>query len=191
MTIRLNTSGDAVDESITVDGRTLPIRFGEAEGRVFQVSIAGLSLKIGDFVTIEGDVAFDGNTFAGNNLQIFLGQGPAKLENGDINPLATGVLLSDATIGLLKNNDDGDYALTAVGTISVIGCHRRVAVRNGLGSAFNNTDAAVDMVLPIAGGHRRGPRRANRLCRQPIRRVHRHPISPSPSSVRNCEATSR
>ena len=78
-----------------------PVSFGAAEGDVFKVSVSGASLNIGDFVTIEGDVAIDSmtGTFAGTNLEVFLGQGPARLDDGSINPLATGVLLTDATSG--------------------------------------------------------------------------------------------
>ena len=83
------------------------------------VSASNLSLNIGDFVTIEGDVAFTGDTFAGQNLEIFLGQGPARLENGDLNPLAVGVLLTNARIGLIRVGST--YALHAEGTVMLLG----------------------------------------------------------------------
>ena len=95
--------GTAVDETVDVGGRSIRVKFGPGELDGFAVSASNLSLTIGDFVSIEGDVAFNGDSFAGQNLEIFLGQGPARLENGDINPLAVGVLLTNARIGLIKH----------------------------------------------------------------------------------------
>ena len=95
-------------------------RRGHAAGHVFSTSVTGLTLNIGDFVSIEGDVAFDSQgNFAGAGLSIFLGQGPAKLANGDINPLATGVLLTNGRIGLVQTG--AGYALVAEGDVSLVG----------------------------------------------------------------------
>jgi hypothetical protein len=67
-----------VDESITVGGRTLAIKF--ATGDVFDVTLSNATLRIGDFVTIEGSVTFQTSgsdeVFAGTGLTVFLGQGP-------------------------------------------------------------------------------------------------------------------
>ena len=102
MLVRVNKTGGAVDETIQVGARELNIRFGADEDDVFAVSVTDLTLNIGDFVTIEGDVAFSGGTFAGAGLSVFLGRGPAHLANGDLNPLAIGVLLSNGRIGLIQ-----------------------------------------------------------------------------------------
>ena len=150
VTVRLNTSGVAVDEIIEIDGRSLPIRFGAGEGNVFQVSVSGLSLNIGDFVTIEGDVTFNGDTFAGTNLEVFLGQGPARLDTGEINPLATGVLLTDATIALRKGSVADTYALSATGTIQVVGVEG-VTIAGTASVRFNNTGIDTDELITIPG----------------------------------------
>ena len=151
LSIRMNTSGLAVDETITVGGRDLPIRFGDSERNVFQISITGLSLNIGDFVTVEGDITWDGDTFAGANLEVFLGQGPVRLDNGDINPLATGVLLTDATIAsapfrrqLRPRRSRHDLCLSASPTSAISGT-AQVRFSN-LGAGIN-----TDEILTIPG----------------------------------------
>ena len=50
---RVNTTGAAVDQTIVVGGRELPITFAATPGAVFAISVADLSLNIGDVVTIE------------------------------------------------------------------------------------------------------------------------------------------
>ena len=61
--------------------------------------------------------------FAGEGLEIFIGQGPARLQNGEMNPVAVGVLLTDASVGLIRIGSAAPYtyALVATGTVSVIG----------------------------------------------------------------------
>ena len=125
--LRINTTGGGVDETITLKGSTIVIRFGEAEGDLFHVSLSDLELNIADFVTIVGNVSFttvaERSVFAGSGLEIFLGEGPARLENGALNPLARGVLLSDAMIGLIEftGGDTTTYALHATGTVQLLG----------------------------------------------------------------------
>ena len=149
--VRLNTTGGAVDESVTVDGRPVRIVFGAAEGDLFKVSVSGASLRLGDFVTIVGDVSFTGDSFAGANLEVFLGAGPARLDDGSINPLATGVLLTGATVGVVRVAGSTDrYAVFAVGSVQLLG----VAGATVSGTAtlrFNDTGAAVDRTLTIDG----------------------------------------
>ena len=41
-------------------------------------------------------------TFVGQGLRIFVGRGPAFFADGGINPLATGVLVTDATVGVVE-----------------------------------------------------------------------------------------
>ena len=123
MLFRSNTTGGAVDTSVVVGGRTVRIAFSADEsdhGDVFEISASGLSLDIGGFVTIEGSITFNGDSFAGDNLEIFLGRGPARLANGSLNPLAVGVLLTGARIGLIRVAGASDtFALWATGTVQV------------------------------------------------------------------------
>ena len=81
---------------------------------------------------------------------MFLGQGPSKLENGDVNPLAVGIRLDNATIGLVQFDNAGTktYALTASGDLELVGIsgvtlHGRANVR------FNNTGQAISETISI------------------------------------------
>ncbi len=158
--LRVNKTGGAVDESVQLGGRTVEIKFAASEPDVFEVSLSDLTISIGDFVTIEGDVAFTNGTvnvggtatpaetFAGEGLTIFLGQGPARLASGAINPLASGVMLTNGRIGLIKTA--AGYALFAQGTVSLVGIDGVTVT--GLATVLVNTlGGAVDQTLTIAG----------------------------------------
>jgi len=152
VTLRVNTTGGEIDETMTLAGQSVAVRFGPGEGTVFAMSVSDLSLNIGDFVTIEGNVSFVDtgaeSVFAGNELEVFLGRGPPRLGDGQVNPLATGILLSNATVGLVRIGNT--YALSATGTVKVLGING--VVLSGTASVrFNNTGQAVDRILAIPG----------------------------------------
>ena len=152
--VSVNTTGGAVDQTLNVGGRELAIRFGPDESPIFRLSVSGLSLNIGGGVTIEGNLVFetrgDGSrVFAGTGLRIFFGDGPLILANGERNPLARGIVLTNATIGLL--NDGTDYALDALGDFELVGAGN-VTV-SGQGHVRVNTfEDDIDETLTIPGG---------------------------------------
>ena len=51
---------------------------------------------------------------------MFFGDGPLTLGNGERNPVARGLLISGATVGLVRDGT-GKYAVDATGTVSLIG----------------------------------------------------------------------
>ncbi|OQY08208.1 MAG: hypothetical protein B6I22_01165, partial [Desulfobacteraceae bacterium 4572_123] len=159
--LRVNKTGGAVDETIDINGRSIVIRFGESEGDIFSFSISDLSLNIADFISIEGNISFveNGNrlVFAGDELMIFMGSGPAKLDNGDINPLASGVLLSDAKIGLIKiTQAQGDtFALYATGSVALIGIDG-ITISGTASVRVNTTGTAINETLSIPGSNDEG-----------------------------------
>ncbi len=154
--VRINTTTAAVDETITIGAKTINVRFSDTEVKVGTQNFAqffggDLSLNIGNFVTIEGNVSFStigGKTvFAGEGLNIFLGQGPSKLSNGEANPLATGLLVSNASIGLIKF-PNGTYALAATGSVAVVGFNG-ITVSGNVLVRFNNSGQIVNETLTI------------------------------------------
>ena len=52
LALRINNTGGAVDKTIKIGGRDIPIVFAANEDMAFDVSISDLTLNIGDFVTI-------------------------------------------------------------------------------------------------------------------------------------------
>src|SRR5439155_666352 len=172
--LRINNTGVAVDETILLAGRAIPIRFGAAEGAIFEVSFSGLSLNIADFVTLEGNVTFGTRTlsdgtaadvFAGEGLEAFLGRGPPKLAGGEPNPLAEGVLLSNARIGLIRVgttgpvrviNGQGALLLTGAGIAGELSGTVVIAVKGAsVGGTFsiavNTTASPVSAAVSVGG----------------------------------------
>jgi hypothetical protein len=156
--VRVNQTPGAVDQTIELGGRTIAIKYTADEANLFALSLSGLTFQVGDFVTIEGDVSFTSktitglgsvDTFAGDNLGVFLGQGPAHISNGDVNPLATGILLTNGRIGLIKTAA-GKFALVAQGDVSLIGVPG-VAISGAVSVRLNETGVAIDTTLDIPG----------------------------------------
>ncbi|MHC4463742.1 MAG: LEPR-XLL domain-containing protein, partial [Planctomycetota bacterium] len=156
--LRVNTTGDAVDEVINLNGKDIVIRFSADEGDVFALSVSDLSLNIAGVVTIEGSVSFTSKTlsdevtiveaFAGEGLTVFFGDGPAVLANGDPNPLAKGLMLSDARIGLIR---DGDmFAMNAHGTLELLG-FTGVDISGTARVRVNSFTTSLDETLTIPG----------------------------------------
>ncbi|MGJ8697979.1 MAG: LEPR-XLL domain-containing protein, partial [Verrucomicrobiaceae bacterium] len=125
--LRINNTGGAVSETITLGADELEISFSASEGNVFTVILSDVSLTIGGFIFIEGSFSFtnsgDRQVVGATGVDIFIGEGPRSLEDGSLNPLARGFHLSNATFGLVKftNGSIENYALQATGTVSVIG----------------------------------------------------------------------
>ena len=152
--------GQAVATTVVVGGTTLAVTFPSSPSPVFSLSVSNASLTIGDFVSIEGSVTFrdvsltlggapvQAQVFAGTGLTVFLGRGPARLDTGAINPLAVGVLLTDARIGLIAVG--GGYALTASGTVSIIGV-AGVTLVGTTSVQVNTTGYAVSQTIDIPG----------------------------------------
>ena len=147
--LRVDTAlNTAIDETVEVGGQTLNVKFPSSATAVYAVSLTGARLTIGDFVTIEGDVAFTNDTFAGDGLTLFVGRGPARLDTGELNPLATGVLMTNARIGLVRVG--AGYALVASGTVSLVGV-TGVTLTGTVTARVNTTGAALTRTLTIDG----------------------------------------
>jgi len=117
--LRINTTGGAVDETIDVNGTKIIVRFSETETG-FSFFASDLKIVIANFISIEGSVVFSGDSFAGEGIEIFMGSGPYRLENGEVNDDAIGVLLTNGQVGMVKF-DGGKYALHAEGEIALVG----------------------------------------------------------------------
>src|SRR5437773_2197565 len=162
--LRVNKTGHAVDEVITVNGANFVIRFREDEGNVFAISVTALSLDIGGVLAIEGSVSFStatlsdastAQTFAGEGLRVFVGDGPYTLANAETNPLARGLLLSDARIGLVRdsgaNAGAGAFGLDATGALQVLG-RPNAAVAGTARVRLNSFTKALDEAPSICSG---------------------------------------
>ena len=150
--VRVNTTGGAVNESIQVGGRTVAIVFDAATQGV-SVSLIDATFDVGGFLTIQGSMSNGscgtGCTYkVGQGLRIFVGRGPAFIAGGELNPLATGVLVSDATVGVVSQGSG--YAVVATGTVRLVGVDG-VTLVGTVSVRWNDSGVAVDQSLAIPG----------------------------------------
>ena len=118
--LRVNKTGHEIDETVTLAGQTMRIQFGPGETDLLEFFGAGLSLNIGSFVTLEGDIVLPdaGNgwqVFGANKALLFVGQGPLRLYEGrdEINPSASGLLIRNARVGVVRNAAAGTFVIKA------------------------------------------------------------------------------
>ena len=152
ISVGVNTTGVAVNETVTVGDDGIVIRLGASPA--FQIAATDLKIEIGNFVTIEGDVAIGSDgTFAGDDLLLFVGAGPLTDDDGNRNPDAIGVLLSEARVGLVRINVGGvtTYALDASGRIELVGLEGLVIESQNARIRINTTGQAIVRELFIVG----------------------------------------
>ena len=121
--VRWNTTNAAVDTTIDASGTPMHVVFGSDEGNVFSLALSG-SLDLGP-VSIEGTISWTHNSttgrdyFGGTGLTVFFGDGPLTLANGERNPVARGVVITDASVGLVR--DGTTYAVDVTGSAALVG----------------------------------------------------------------------
>ena len=139
---RVKTFVGAIDETIQLGGQTRRIQFASAEVP-FEFKIDDFIISIGEFVTLEGNLAFaEGSNITATGVRVFLGDGPAFLDQDgqEPNPTAQGILLKDATVGYKKVG--ATYALYATGEVQVLGIPGVTFVGRAT-AELNTTDSSV------------------------------------------------
>ena len=159
--VRINQTTSPVDETMEIGGRTINVRFSPTEiattagGPFLQFSGSG-TIKLGDFVEIRGTFSFGASEVHAHDVTVFLGQGPAFLEDGSINPDARGVYITDAEFYAIETG--GGRAFSAVGTVQVVGIPG-VTLSGTVRVKFNTTGAAqFASARRLRGRIRNGPR---------------------------------
>jgi hypothetical protein len=150
--IRINNTGSAVDQSVNFNGSDTNLFFSEAESNIFAVSVSNASIRVGDLLTLEGSLSFsDVNGYqsaAGTGIRIFMGEGPARFADGTINPQARGMLIEDATVGIIKfdRGTVDEYAIDARGSVKMIGIEG-VSVSGELRFRVNSSNESVNQSI--------------------------------------------
>ena len=142
--VGFNSSTSAIDDTVVVNGVTIPVVF-TSPGQIAKngqpyISVSGSGvLSLGGFVEIEGqNFSWNNQTMqpAVGTLIVFLGQGPAFLSDGTLNPTARGVFL---TIDHYESvQASGGYAFEATGTLTVVGLSG-ITVSGTVTVEFNST----------------------------------------------------
>ena len=147
--LRINTTGGAVNQTITVNGTAIVLNFPSGTPR-YQIFVSNATVSFGNVFEVHGDVSASGDGFAGANLELFLGAGPYRNPDNSINPNAVGILLSNATVGVI-NPAGGGVQLHASGTIALIGVTGLdIAVQTAT-IDLNTSGKAVDETLTVPG----------------------------------------
>ena len=117
--LKINTTGADVHTSVAVGGTVIAIDV-ETLPAPYVSFIAELDLNFGDLVEIRGTFELNpSGEFSGTGIDIFVGRGPSLID-GDPNPNAIGLLLSNATLKV-KKFTTSTWALYASGTLALVG----------------------------------------------------------------------
>ena len=114
-------------------------------------------MKVRDAIELYGNISFtlfaDRLVFAGSEITGFVGDGPYMLENGDINPDATGLRIDNIEFGLVLYIDgslEGGFAFTGSGTGAIINVPDLV-LSGSVDLQVNTTGSAIDELIDTQG----------------------------------------
>ena len=114
--------------------------------------LAQASLDIGGILTIEGSIPLVTQGLfevgAAENLDVYIGEGDGFLPNGDVDPAARGVFISNATVGIVKSGSD--YAVVATGSAGSIGLPG-ITIAGTLTARVNMLSSAVNETITVPG----------------------------------------
>ncbi len=149
--VEFNTTGVAVNKTVTVGGTTIVVKL--AATPTAQFIVQNLHFDFGGVLEIKAGQFAIGNdgTFSGSGLQIFVGHGPLTLSDGSANPDAIGVLVSNASMGFAKASDQSGFALKVTGTFGLLGLDG-LSVSGTATFEANTSDMAVQVADPAAPG---------------------------------------
>ena len=99
-----------MNQSISVGNTNIAIRFTATEGKVVRFAILNATVSIAPFFELSGDFTIqsegDMTLYGARNVEIFLGSIPAgqtlRDDNDQLNPDAIGLLVTNATLGVIK-----------------------------------------------------------------------------------------
>ncbi|HMC67862.1 MAG TPA: hypothetical protein VKJ07_01800, partial [Mycobacteriales bacterium] len=141
-TLRVNTT-TGVDTTVDVGGVEVPIKYDATQ--VFSLSVSG-TLDINGVLTIKGELGVDTTqssySVTATCVSICAGVGPGWLQDGSLNPLARGLLVTGANLSLTKTS--GAFTLTASGTLQLVGI-AGVSIGGQFAVTYNSTTPALSL----------------------------------------------
>ena len=159
--LEINTTGNAVDQTISVGNQNIAIKFSALEGNVVRFAILNASIKIDPFFELSGDFTVqsesDMTLYGARNVELFLGYVPGggslRDGNGAVKADAIGLLVTNASLGLVKLNATTStggalYAVYAYGEASLIGLDG-LEIRGAITVRLNNTGQAIDKTIML------------------------------------------
>ena len=167
--LRINTTGKKVDQTISVGNQNIAVKFtdgtiGTADEKHFVgFAILNATIEFPPFFKLSGDFTFQssGNEtkYGARNVEIFLGyvpgDGELRDDNGDVKDDAIGLLVTNATVGVVKfryrhrdPTDDDGFAIFAHGTAALIGLDF-LTISGTITVRINNTGRAIDELIEL------------------------------------------
>ena len=155
--LKFNTMNVAIDQTVVVAGQSIRV---QALPRSFVLAVSNVNVSFGDFLTLSGDFAVDDSQpgkliYGARNVEIFIGSGPYRFEDGTINAAAVGIVVTGATVGAVKflnGPDSGDdrSAIYAFGTLQLVGLEG-IAVSASVRVLINETGRVVTDIVGLPG----------------------------------------
>ncbi|HET6548786.1 MAG TPA: calcium-binding protein, partial [Solirubrobacter sp.] len=157
--LEINTTNVRRTETITLENGS--IKF-DIDFKTFTFTIRALDVQIGDYFTLKGDFTFQDKTnpartiYGARNVTLFLGEGPYLLEDGSVNPDAVGVVIRNATVGIVRFTQgtevttDDRYAISGWGVAELVGLPG-LTVIGTLRVRINETGQAVNEIINLPG----------------------------------------
>ena len=143
--VRINSTGQTIDDTVTVGGVAIPVVFKPGEEgsptAPFLAVVGSGSLALGTppFVEVEGSVSFatTGPTSPTSPITVFVGQGPAFNDDGTANATARGAYLVVSSYQATSDGS-GHHAFTASGNLSLVGIPGVNLSATGITVSFND-----------------------------------------------------
>ena len=151
--LEVNTTGQNVDQVVTVNGTAIPIKIDA--GTTFAVVAQDVNLNLGNLLEIKGNFALSSNSFSGTGLTLFVGSGPYDNADGSPNANAIGLVINQASLSFHlapgAGKADGLYALSATGSVALVGLDGLNLTFTSVSFLINTTSAPLS---PTGGTHR-------------------------------------
>ncbi|HMJ89194.1 MAG TPA: hypothetical protein VK530_05230, partial [Candidatus Acidoferrum sp.] len=159
--LQINTTNLNVDQTINVGNENIVIKFTAPNERQFvKFAILNASIEFPPYFKLSGDFTVQsiGNEtlYGARNVEIFLGfvpdGGSFRDENGNIKEGAIGLLVTNATVGVIKmaSTTPGvtKFAAYAYGEAALIGLDG-LTIQGAITVRINNTGVALDRTIEM------------------------------------------
>ncbi|HTD68791.1 MAG TPA: hypothetical protein VK846_19895, partial [Candidatus Limnocylindria bacterium] len=159
--LQINTTNLNVDQTISVGGENIAIKFTAPNEKQFvRFAILNASIEFPPYFKLSGDFTVqnvgDETLYGARNVEIFLGfvpdGGSFRDENGNIKAGAIGLLVTNATIGVIKMNTSTPgvtkFAAYAYGETALIGLDG-LTIQGAITVRINNTGVALDRSIEL------------------------------------------
>ncbi|MFM8570265.1 MAG: hypothetical protein ACKOAU_01575, partial [Pirellula sp.] len=159
--LEINTTGKAVDQTIQANGTTISIKYTAEEGKVVRLFLLNAAVKFPPFFSLTGNFTYqtvgDLTMYGAKGVEIFVGYLPdgqaLRGENNVLNPNAIGLLISNATVGVVKwktpSGSPSRHAIYAYGSAGLVGLDEYLTISGTVAVRINNSGQAIDKTISL------------------------------------------